>query len=272
MLNFYTLYRYSLLHLTQAQQVHSMFPHVPLQAITLDLADTHSVSLTVDRVLNNTIYIPDRQQLQGEESASSSEPHPATPSHASSSNMHTPSHHGSMDVGESSDQEASGTSSESRTTSFTSSQDSSETPEQSTRSSSQSNESDNAHSDSSALEEGSRTVRRRVMPIIHRTVTADSTYSSTGADTSDSRMDTSSVENRLGPVLSNPADRTEDIGRRQFNGRTGEDGSVPYAGVGLFSRHKTEGGGDGARLGVSSHGSFSSLQQRKEEMLKNARQ
>ena len=35
-----------------------MFPHVPLQAITLDLADTHSVSLTVDRILSNSIYIP----------------------------------------------------------------------------------------------------------------------------------------------------------------------------------------------------------------------
>ena len=36
-----------------------MFPHVPLQAITLDLADTHSVSLTVDHILNNSIYIPE---------------------------------------------------------------------------------------------------------------------------------------------------------------------------------------------------------------------
>ncbi len=36
-----------------------MFPHVPLQAITLDLADSHSVSLTVDRILSNSIYIPE---------------------------------------------------------------------------------------------------------------------------------------------------------------------------------------------------------------------
>lgn len=35
-----------------------MFPHVPIQAITLDLADTHSISLTVDRILNDSIYIP----------------------------------------------------------------------------------------------------------------------------------------------------------------------------------------------------------------------
>ena len=42
----------------QAQQIHSMFPHVPIQAITLDLADTHSTSLTVDRILNDSIYIP----------------------------------------------------------------------------------------------------------------------------------------------------------------------------------------------------------------------
>ena len=34
-----------------------MFPHVPLQAITLDLADTRSISLTVEHILNNAIYI-----------------------------------------------------------------------------------------------------------------------------------------------------------------------------------------------------------------------
>ena len=42
----------------QAQQVHAMFPHVSLQAITLDLADTRSISLTVEHILNNAIYIP----------------------------------------------------------------------------------------------------------------------------------------------------------------------------------------------------------------------
>ena len=36
-----------------------MFPHVPLQAITLDLADTRSISQTVEHILNNAIYIPD---------------------------------------------------------------------------------------------------------------------------------------------------------------------------------------------------------------------
>ena len=36
-----------------------MFPHVPLQAITLDLADTRSISLTVEHILNNAIYIPE---------------------------------------------------------------------------------------------------------------------------------------------------------------------------------------------------------------------
>ena len=40
-----------------AQQVHSMFPHVPLQAITLDLADTRSISLTVEHILNNNLLI-----------------------------------------------------------------------------------------------------------------------------------------------------------------------------------------------------------------------
>ena len=40
-----------------------MFPHVPLQAITLDLADTHSVSLTVDRILSNAVYIPGEEAM-----------------------------------------------------------------------------------------------------------------------------------------------------------------------------------------------------------------
>ena len=43
---------------------------MPLQAITLDLADTHSVSLTVDRILSDSIYIPEGggadAQLEGE--------------------------------------------------------------------------------------------------------------------------------------------------------------------------------------------------------------
>ncbi len=45
----------------QANHIHGMFPHIPLHAITLDLADTHSVSLTVERILNNTIYIPSQE-------------------------------------------------------------------------------------------------------------------------------------------------------------------------------------------------------------------
>ena len=43
----------------QAQQIRAMFPHIPMQAITLDLADTRSISLTVEHILNNAIYIPD---------------------------------------------------------------------------------------------------------------------------------------------------------------------------------------------------------------------
>eukprot|EP00731_Ephydatia_muelleri_P026764 Em0018g864a len=46
-----------------AQQVHTMFPNIPLQAITIDLADTHSILLTVDRILNNSIYIPAQEVL-----------------------------------------------------------------------------------------------------------------------------------------------------------------------------------------------------------------
>lgn len=36
-----------------------MFPHIPLQAITLDLADTRSISQTVEHILNNAIFIPE---------------------------------------------------------------------------------------------------------------------------------------------------------------------------------------------------------------------
>ena len=43
----------------QAQQIRAMFPHIPLQAITLDLADTRSISQTVEHILNNAIYIPE---------------------------------------------------------------------------------------------------------------------------------------------------------------------------------------------------------------------
>ena len=39
-----------------------MFPHVPLQAITLDLADTRSISQTVEHILNNAIYIPENDE------------------------------------------------------------------------------------------------------------------------------------------------------------------------------------------------------------------
>ena len=61
----------------QAQQIHSMFPNVPIQAITLDLADTHSVSLTVDRILSDSIYIPEGGVADvppGEDPAPSSSP------------------------------------------------------------------------------------------------------------------------------------------------------------------------------------------------------
>ena len=65
----------------QAQQVHSMFPHIPLQAITLNLADTHSVSLTVEHILNETIYIPGQE---GPPPLSASpHPHSSLPSPAS---------------------------------------------------------------------------------------------------------------------------------------------------------------------------------------------
>ncbi len=53
-----------------------MFPHTPLEAITLDLADTHSVSLTVERIINNVIYIPEQDRPSGE--LTPSQPHTHT--------------------------------------------------------------------------------------------------------------------------------------------------------------------------------------------------
>ena len=57
-----------------------MFPHIPLQAITLNLADTHSVSLTVEHILNETIYVP------GQDGPPPLSPHP----HLSPSTLQTP--------------------------------------------------------------------------------------------------------------------------------------------------------------------------------------
>lgn len=252
-----------------------MFPHIPLQAITLDLADTHSVSLTVDRVLNNTIYIPDQQQLQGEESTSS-EPHPLTPSQTSSPSLRVPMHHDNLDgAGESSDQEGSGISSESHTTSCTSSRDSSESPEHSTQSSGQSNESDNTHSDSSTLEETSSGTLRKRLPR-QATDIHDSRYNST-VDTSAARVDSvsSSSENTCRIELVSSATSSQ-IGDShvELSARRGQGVSLPYTGVGSFNQRRpvamgTEGG---AGLGGVGRGSFTSLQQRKEDMLKKARQ
>ena len=42
-----------------------MFAHIPLQAITLDLVDTHSVSLTVDHILTRSIFIPGQDSDTG---------------------------------------------------------------------------------------------------------------------------------------------------------------------------------------------------------------
>jgi len=56
-----------------------MFPHIPLQAITLNLADTHSVSLTVEHILNETIYIPG-QEGPPPLSPALPHPHPSLPS------------------------------------------------------------------------------------------------------------------------------------------------------------------------------------------------
>lgn len=316
-----------------AQQVHSMFPHIPLQAITLDLADTHSVSLTVDRVLNNTIYIPEQHQqqqnqqhnsqqqqllpFQGGEGPTTSEPHPLMSSqqqpHASSL------HHGSSTEGDSmysSDQEATTCT----TGSNTSSRDSSETPPEeeegeeqgSMLSTSRETESDNTHSDSSALEleeegeegEGEKekaaassgTFLRRRKRHHHRrhhrkieTSTESSVCSST--DTTGTAADTVSVssssdgraeamgEDRIGLALSTPNRQTENFGAqllRSYGGRVdlGYTGPAGLASLehqrrgGLGSHHSlVSGGGGGGGLGT-----FSSLQQRKEDMLKKARE
>ena len=64
-----------------------MFPHIPLQAITLDLADTHSVSLTVERILNSTIYIPGQE---GTVATSTPTPIPAHLHPSPQQSTHTP--------------------------------------------------------------------------------------------------------------------------------------------------------------------------------------
>ena len=64
----------------QAQQVHAMFPHVSLQAITLDLADTRSISLTVEHILNNAIYIPAPGTVGAEQPLNSLPIHTPAPS------------------------------------------------------------------------------------------------------------------------------------------------------------------------------------------------
>ena len=63
-----------------------MFPDVPLQAITLDLADTHSVSLTVERILTEAIFIPEQPpprppQHSDSELSSSDEAEPTAEEH-----------------------------------------------------------------------------------------------------------------------------------------------------------------------------------------------
>ena len=268
-----------------------MFPHIPLQAITLDLADTHSVSLTVDRALNNTIYIPEQGQLrqqphpqqqllppQGAESIAA-EPHPLTGS------QHTSSlHHGSSTEGESmcgsSDQD-NGSSAETNSMSGMSSRDSSETPPDNEHDSrlsscSRETESDDAHSDSSALEEArSQTVLRRRKHRRRPEMNAEdsSICSSTDATTETTTVSLSSsmeekmetlAGDRIRQTLSSTNRETESVGAQLGGGqRTG----VVYAGrvvAGSLEREQRSGEG---RLG-----SFSSLQQRKEEMLKRARE
>ena len=50
-----------------------MFPERPLQAITLDLADAHSISLTVDQPPNNTMYIPGQEQTPSQATPTTSQ-------------------------------------------------------------------------------------------------------------------------------------------------------------------------------------------------------
>ena len=57
-----------------------MFPHVPLQAITLDLADTRSISITVEHILNNAIYIPGTSETPPLTSTTPTISTPGTPS------------------------------------------------------------------------------------------------------------------------------------------------------------------------------------------------
>lgn len=246
--------------LSQAQQVHSMFPDIPLQAITLDLADTHSVSLTVDRVLNNTIFIPEQHQLQQHQQGEEP-PSPDTLPPTASQVTSTPllNHSGSVE-GDSSDQEADAHSSESHSTSSTSSRGSSETPEQSPLSS-RSNDSENTHSDSSATDEASETLRRRKhrQRLSHPNSHSSPAPVSYSSSSSDSRTGDTSVEDRVGlaPSISNGQTEVQLSARRGLEaGAT----TCMYTGAACLDQD----GGSAV--------SFNTLQQRKEEMLTRARQ
>ncbi len=65
-----------------------MFPHIPLEAITLDLADTHSISLTVERIISNVIYIPGPDRPTGE--LTPSQLHAPTDTQLTPSQLHAP--------------------------------------------------------------------------------------------------------------------------------------------------------------------------------------
>ena len=67
-----------------------MFPYVPLHAITLDLADTHSVSLTVDRILNNIIYIPGERGVHMPEQIEGGDDTPPQPPEENNEEQITP--------------------------------------------------------------------------------------------------------------------------------------------------------------------------------------
>ena len=167
----------------------------------------------------------------------------------------------------SSDQEVNGMSS--AESNCTSSRDSSETPEQgSTLSGSRGTESDNAHSDSSAIEEVTSETYLRRRRHRHRLETSTDSSSSTNttggtvsqSSSSDGRTEIVAGE-RIGLALSTPNGQTDSFGAQLQSGRTG----LGHTGPGVASLEQYRGG-------RGEVGTFSSLQQRKEEMLKRARQ
>ena len=217
---------------SQAQRIHSMFPHIPLEAITLDLADTHSMSLTVERIINDVIYIPGQDEGTGDT--------PSTPSPPSQPHTGTDAQHLPLTAPQASLPMTSPLTSESLPT---------HTPSPSTP----------AHTSipptesklpTESLKETS-TLRKRNLSAALRP-TADHTHSEESGDDTAKDRGGISAAGPIGSVASPPETEVTEV--KGQSGGTGHVGNIKVKG------HKDE-----------SFASFAALLDRKEKLLENAR-